>query len=234
MGPGTAVRFAEARPHELDEAIARFPVAYVPLGTLEWHGYHLPLGTDSLKAAGILDAVAERVGGVVLPPIYFGVTSQWHPWSFGDVGIDTLAALCEHVFGNLADLGFKIIVGVTGHDVPEQVEAMKRALQATRQRHDIDGFVIMEGDLTDFGEHRMDHAGRWETAMMMHLRPDLVELDRLEGVVLDGKIHMDEWESPGIGGHDPRDGASAELGERLVGGIADAIAKKATDLLRAK
>ena len=38
------VRYAELLPHEFRTRLAQRPVAYLPLGTLEWHGEHLPLG----------------------------------------------------------------------------------------------------------------------------------------------------------------------------------------------
>lgn len=55
-------------PHELEEAVTAFPVAYVPFGSLEWHGKHLALGNDTLKAKGILEHTARKFGGVVVPP----------------------------------------------------------------------------------------------------------------------------------------------------------------------
>ncbi len=59
------------RPGQLEAAIRKFPVVYVPFGLIEWHGRHLPLGNDALKAHGILVKTAELFGGVVYPPVYF-------------------------------------------------------------------------------------------------------------------------------------------------------------------
>ena len=60
------------------EAMARAPIAWVPLGALEYHADHLPNGTDGITGQGLLVAAAERLGGVVLP------------WSYVTMG--TLAA----------------------------------------------------------------------------------------------------------------------------------------------
>ena len=65
------VQYEEMLPHELEAALAEFPVAYVPVGSLEWHGRHLPLGNDSIKAHAMLVKVAEQFGGVVYPPLWF-------------------------------------------------------------------------------------------------------------------------------------------------------------------
>ena len=59
------------RPGQLEALAKEFPVIYVPFGLIEWHGRHLPLGNDSLKAHGILVKCAEKYGGVVYPPIWF-------------------------------------------------------------------------------------------------------------------------------------------------------------------
>ncbi len=67
------VRYEEMLPEEFLDAAARMPVFMVPLGLLEWHADHLPLGQDGLKAHGICLRLAERLGGgIVLPPVYFG------------------------------------------------------------------------------------------------------------------------------------------------------------------
>ena len=69
LSPDVQMQFM--RPGQLEAAGRKFPVVYVPFGLIEWHGVHLPLGTDAIKAHGILVKCAERFGGVVYPPVYF-------------------------------------------------------------------------------------------------------------------------------------------------------------------
>lgn len=59
------------RPGEIARARESFSVVYVPLGTLEWHGLHNPMGADGLQAEEICLRCASR-GGVVFPPVYYG------------------------------------------------------------------------------------------------------------------------------------------------------------------
>src|SRR5215472_2204397 len=61
------VQFELMRPPQIVEARERYPVAYLPLGPLEWHGPHLPMGTDAIHAHRVAVEVARRVGGVVFP-----------------------------------------------------------------------------------------------------------------------------------------------------------------------
>jgi creatinine amidohydrolase len=220
-------------PHEIMAAVQSFPVAYVPFGSLEWHGKHLGLGNDTQKALGILEATCRKFGGVVLPPTYWGCVGKWHPWTFGYLEEDVLTKLCEYIFTSLADVGFKVIIGVTGHDVDEQVRAMNSALAQVKLHYPIEGYMMMEGDLTDFGDHVMDHAGHWETSILMYLYPDSVDMDQIrEEKLQEFNPESSEWTDPGIEGRDPRGGiANKELGKMLVEGISDSIGKKAEMLL---
>src|SRR5262245_4003132 len=63
-------RFEHLFGHELQDAIARLPLAWVPLGILEKHGEHLPYGLDATKAHEICLHLSSQLGGVVLPPTH--------------------------------------------------------------------------------------------------------------------------------------------------------------------
>ena len=66
------VLYAELTPQEFRDRIKICPVAYLPLGTLEWHGEHLPLGADGLQSRGFFTELAKQVGGIVLPMLFLG------------------------------------------------------------------------------------------------------------------------------------------------------------------
>ena len=57
----TVLEYIQSRPSELQAAIDEFPAAYAPLGSLEWHDLHLPLGFDGLKAETLLRKVMDRI-----------------------------------------------------------------------------------------------------------------------------------------------------------------------------
>ena len=65
------VLYEELLPEECVQRIQEMPVAYLPLGTLEWHGPHMPLGADGIQSKELFVRVAEKVGGVVLPIVCF-------------------------------------------------------------------------------------------------------------------------------------------------------------------
>lgn len=66
------VRYQMLRPAQVVERRKACPVAYIPIGTLEWHGVHNPLGADTLQAEGLALMCAREGGGLVFPPLYYG------------------------------------------------------------------------------------------------------------------------------------------------------------------
>lgn len=224
------VRFEEMLPHEMEAAVAAFPVAYVPFGSLEWHGKHLALGNDSLKAHHLLCLTAEKYGGVVVPPTYWGILAAVVPWTNSGLGEELTEALYRRIFECLVEVGFKVVIGVTGHDVAPQVGAIAKAVAAIKANgaNGANGFAMMEGEFYDLTEDRMDHAAHWETSLLMYLRPELVDMSR----IADEELGTDAGQrAAGIYGKDPRQFASPELGKTIADEIIEFIGNKARELL---
>ena len=66
------VKYEEMLPHEIAAARASRPVAWLPIGTLEWHGVHNAVGLDALKARAICVKAAEEYGGLCMPALWWG------------------------------------------------------------------------------------------------------------------------------------------------------------------
>ncbi len=66
------VRYQMLRPAQIVARRKERPVVYIPLGTLEWHGEHNPLGADTIQAEGLAILCAQKGGGLVFPPLYYG------------------------------------------------------------------------------------------------------------------------------------------------------------------
>lgn len=65
-------RYEEMLPHEIVPRRRKFPAAFIPLGGLEWHGEHLAVGNDALKAQRMCELAAEACGGFAMPPVWYG------------------------------------------------------------------------------------------------------------------------------------------------------------------
>lgn len=68
----TEVRFDRMVPAMVRERREACNLAYLPVGGLEWHGSHMPFGTDYFTVTHIAEEAARRFGGVAFPPMYYG------------------------------------------------------------------------------------------------------------------------------------------------------------------
>lgn len=212
-----AVQMQFMRPAQLEQALREFPVVYVPFGLIEWHGRHLPLGNDALKAHGILVQAAEQFGGAVYPPVYF----------HENFPKDHLVPVIKDLFERLKRTGFRVLLGVTGHNIQGQIDMINQALKPVLADGTVAGMALHEVSLSKGEESNSDHAAKWETSNMMFLYPDLVDMAALGNGPLAPKMKPPD----GIGGLDPRQHASLEVGRRNVQLAAQAIGKKARELL---
>src|SRR5438093_392223 len=126
----------QLRPDDLEAILAQSPVAFVPLGTYEHHGWHLPVGFDGVKAAALCRRVAERTGGVVLPTFWYGIGGghvgyKWTMIQTEEQVRPLLAATLDH----LARFGFRVVVLLTGHYAGEQVRMVHALAREAQERH---------------------------------------------------------------------------------------------------
>ena len=210
----TVRRMEEMNPDEFAQALEESPVAYVPMGTLEFHGYHLPIGNDALKAHAVCLRAAEQTGGVVLPPQFWGMGGGHKAWMTSIiVEAETVRSGLEVTLRRLVEMGFRAIVVVTGHYPGEQVELVKAVAKTIGaeaggrcQMWALPEYEAYMGE----GPARSDHAAIWETSILMELRPELVNLAALDD-------HSDD-PLAGVYGTDPRR-ATLDLGKETVDGI---------------
>ena len=66
------VRFDRMVPSAIVARRDECNLAYLPVGALEWHGAHMPFGTDSFTVTYLAEEAAKRFGGVAFPPMYYG------------------------------------------------------------------------------------------------------------------------------------------------------------------
>lgn len=230
----TELRYERLHPAELRAAVERAPIAFVSIGTLEFHGEHLPFGVDSFEAHGLCMRAAELAGGVVLPPLYLASGCLDLPFT-----LSFEPELVHHwvsaTIDRLADRGFKVVIVLTGHGPLDLSHLLKRACaEAQARRPGLAAYALCWLELNaarltkrEAGEPTcIDHAARVETSWMLALEPDLVRLDRLSG--------DPEAAHVGIYGRNPRFTASAEFGEDQIAAAAKLLGTRATELLASR
>ncbi|MDH5440810.1 MAG: creatininase family protein [Candidatus Bathyarchaeota archaeon] len=217
------VRYEELLPHEMEEIIKDKPIAYLPFGTLEWHGLHLALGNDAVKAYELCLRVAEKAGGVIVPATYWAIGGMPHPWTTR-LDAQLIERLFYAIFEQMAHVGFKVVVAMTGHYGIEQFYTLKKAACEFMHRSNLVVAPMPEYEVALEKGYRGDHAAKWETSILWALRPELVDVSRLSK-------NLDE-PLEGVGGEDPRVYASKELGEEVISHMVDQLSKLALRMLR--
>ena len=204
----------------------------LPVGAVEQHGRHLPLSTDAAIAQAICEAASARTRVPVLPTLWL-TSSQAHtrkwPGTFAVKPtslIDTVVQLADWVRAS----GFQKLLIVNAHG--GNAAPLGVAVDEIRIKHDLQVGLISWFDLTpaitaELTADGMDvHANRAETALMMHLRPELVDAsaiaddpDRTIGRVFSYSVAQTSRD--GLTGS-PSQG-TRELGARLFEQIVDAL-----------
>jgi creatinine amidohydrolase len=228
-------KYEEMLPKEFLDAVKEMPVFFIPTGLLEWHGDHLPLGQDAMKAYGICLRTAEKLGGgIVLPPNYYG-----RPGYSRYVGTLTFSEACmdllfTELFAQLKKVGAKVIVLLTGHYGPCQVDFIKRVSRSfSIENPEIKIIALPEyEDVTIDGEVPADHAGKWETSMFWHLYPELTHMENFRMETSTKKVYEnpphdyykeeEEWSWD----NDLSITASRELGKKCIEIISHSLAEK--------
>src|SRR5689334_25122308 len=120
-------------PNEIKERIARLPILVIPLGTIEWHSHHLPLGLDGLVAAAVSERIADRSDAVLAPVSYWAVGGVPFPYTL-NMSAQIIEPVLEALFEQYAAMGFRVIVAFTGHFGLEQTISVKRMALAVMRR----------------------------------------------------------------------------------------------------
>lgn len=219
------VRWEFLRPREMEQAMAACPTAYVPLGTLEWHGVHNALGLDALKAHRLCVMAAERFGGVVLPPLFGGMGGMDEPYTVVIEPEHSLHSVImeqwlRRTFQELKRIGFRAVITLTGHYGASQQIAVRETAVRESQRLDIPILGTPEYWLALDHDYFGDHAGVYETSLMLYMMPNLVDLSRLEGYP----------PYQGVGGGDPKRESSPELGMRIAETIVERLGQLAASM----
>ena len=151
--------------------IAALPLVVVPLGSLEQHGHHLPLGTDTAVAVAVAQAATPRLDGALLAPALAYGASGEHEGFPGTISLGTEALTVLLVeYGRSACRWAGRALIVNGHG--GNLDALRAAGTLLRSEgRDVAWFpcAIPDGDA---------HAGRTETALMLHVEPEWIRTDR--------------------------------------------------------
>jgi len=232
----------EMTPQEITDALKEVDTVVVPLGSVEQHGSHLPVGTDTLIPITVAKRVAERTKVLVAPPIYYGNSLSM----IGMKGVftvtpDTLASLLFDLCKSFSKQGFKKIVFLNGHGGNTQVLSFigqKARMETGALIIRIDWWEIVAQEILKICEKELEHADEGETSMMLACRPELVDMteaakdetwDKLVKALTGGKpknmpqvyVPFSKWSKKGLIGDATK--ASKRKGEKILEAVVDNI-----------
>ena len=148
----------------------------LPVGSVEEHGYHLPLGTDTMIAVAVCREAAHRTGALLAPPVWYNFSRSTRGYP-GTVmtGRDELRGYIQGVLRGFEESGFSRILVVPGHFSRGSVEALEEACAASEAVAEVFDFSSL--DFSDVLESEPMHACEAETSLMLHLFPDRVRME---------------------------------------------------------
>lgn len=227
-------------------------VLVIPVGSQEQHGHHLPVSTDTILADTVAISGSERASDeipvLVTPPVWSGHSPHHLP--FGgtlSADIETLLHLLEDVTTSALENGFDAALFLNGHGGNAAVIGSATSVIGTDQP-DAELLSLSYSQLmapfideirdSDIGG--MSHAGEMETALMMHLRPELVNEDGIDVNYRDAPYELgkhDAFENGPLSAYRPFTEytdtgpigdpslASAEKGEEIFDRLSDELAE---------
>lgn len=172
---------------EVEEALERTDMVIIPVGSIEQHGKHLPLGTDSYGAIEASKLIAQKTEVLVAPAVLAGLsehhmgfpgTITLRPETFEAVVFDTAQSLIHH--------GFTKIMIYNGHG--GNTTSVKNVIQKINQTTAATAVFLNELEVPEEEPEQPIpydwHAGEGETSYMLYLTPSLVDMSRAEKPVL--------------------------------------------------
>jgi len=168
---------------EYRQRLQACPIAWIPLGLVEWHSEHLPLGLDGIKARALCVAAARRAGGIVLPVNWWNRPGLANLEGTMVFTAECMQRLLTEILEEVEISGFKVAVVLTGHYGKTQENAVREIAEAFQRSHALKVWALTEKELI-VGETILgwkahgDHAGTSETALLLAIAPELVKMDR--------------------------------------------------------
>ena len=168
---------------EFEAGLLRTQTVLIPFGSVEEHGPHLPLSTDTIEAYEVCKKAALRVPLFVAPPVHYGNcrSTACHPGTIS-ITTSTLKALFIDIVTALRSHGLRKFVALTGHAGGAHCMALQDAGEELIARFaDISVAVVSEFDLAkEQGRGLIEtaddaHAGEIETSRILHSHPHLVK-----------------------------------------------------------
>jgi creatinine amidohydrolase len=164
---------------EAGRVLARDSRLLFPVGALEQHGPHLPLGTNTFLAEAVARRVSDELGILRAPTFAYGVTGgRGHYSGTSTLRRKTLHRAVNELLAGWEDHGVSEVVVITAHRHEPHLDALLMALTSRSVTTVIDLYAVDVSDLLQVAPE-LEHGGELETSLMLHLAPQRVRRDQM-------------------------------------------------------
>lgn len=226
------VLYEELKPCEFRKRIQEAPIAYLPLGTIEWHGEHMPLGADGIQSQHLFELIAAEVGGIVLPKLFLGPDFrkvkddkelygmdifQFEGRAYEEQQLEGSAyyitdelfkSILDSVAKQLSRAGFRILVA---HGHGPSTGQFINCKEEFKEKYGLSCYCCHFNDLGEDAAklgYQTDHAAMNETSIVMAINEELVDLKQISD--------PEDVLPKGVLGADPRFNAGSEIGFNAI------------------
>ena len=205
-------------------------IAIIPVGSIEQHGPHLPISTDSDIVTEIASKLSDKVKGILLPTISYGISDEHFPFFNLSIKKSTLSRILEDICESLIKNGISKIVIINGHY--GNLDSLRNFERKQKTRRKIKIFSYWK-----YMDREFDHAGNVETSIMLAISKNVDMKKAKKGFQTDGmskqeisKINKLAQKSfPKVTGNgvwgDPTK-SSARLGRKIIKEVVDNLVKE--------
>jgi creatinine amidohydrolase len=165
---------------EAGRLLARDSRLLFPVGALEQHGPHLPLGTNTFLAESVARTASNTLGILRAPTFGYGVTGDARGRFAGTTTLrrKTLHRSVNELLAGWEDHGVSEVVVITAHRYEPHLDALLMALTSRSRTTVVDLYAVEVGDLLE-SEPALEHGGELETSLMLHLAPERVRREQI-------------------------------------------------------
>lgn len=160
----------------------RKSVALIPVGSIEQHGPHLPVSTDSDIVSHIAKQVSNKNGFLLLPTIQYGVSFEHHPFFNMSISTQTLQKILVELCISLSKNGINTVIILNGHHGNQNA---LRKLQDKVSKIGSKKQHIFVYSYWHFMKRKFDHAGFVETSIMLAISDKVLMNKAKKGLIPD-------------------------------------------------
>lgn len=165
----------EMNDHDIRSFRNKVEQVLIPVGSLEQHGGHLPVSTDSIIVEYLANMISKKIPSIVLPAIVYGVSYEHKPLFNISISSSALSNILSEICVSLIENGLNNVIILNGHHgnagllqyIPQIVE---RTIFQDSNIYSINYWQLLDREF--------DHAGFVETSLVLAIRPELVNMKK--------------------------------------------------------